>query len=182
MGKLRAVPEKPDYQGHPWHRQAWDTDASFEAFVAYRDLGTGRKFKQAADVIRKDESLVRRWAAAHAWRERAVAYDNALDNDVYERMVSERNSVLERQARNSRIGQDIILAAWEKIDPTTIDPADLIKWFEVLTKIEREAYFPKDDKADVNVSQAVTVVVDPRVISPPTRPPGMSPRVIDADP
>ncbi len=59
----------------PWERPEDESAQAYEAFLAYRDLGQSRTFKATADRVGKHESLMRRWAYRHRWRERVWAWD-----------------------------------------------------------------------------------------------------------
>jgi hypothetical protein len=52
-----------------------ESGPAYEAFLAYRDMGSRRTFVGAARVVGKRESLLRRWAARHQWRERVWQWD-----------------------------------------------------------------------------------------------------------
>lgn len=59
----------------PWEQCEDESAEAYEAFLAYRDLGRSRTFKAAAAHVGKHESLIRRWANRHRWRERVWAWD-----------------------------------------------------------------------------------------------------------
>jgi len=59
----------------PWEQREQESAQAYEAFLAYRDLGPSRTFKATADRVGKHESLMRRWADRHRWRERVWAWD-----------------------------------------------------------------------------------------------------------
>jgi hypothetical protein len=48
-----------------------ESGPAYGAFLAYRNLGAKRSFVGAARVAGRHESLLRRWATRHRWRERA---------------------------------------------------------------------------------------------------------------
>ncbi len=59
----------------PWERARDESAPAHEAFLCYRDLGPRRTFRVAAAEVGKHESLIRRWAKRHRWRDRVWAWD-----------------------------------------------------------------------------------------------------------
>lgn len=59
----------------PWEQMPGESGPAYAAFVPYRDLGAERSFVGAARLAGRHESLTRRWATRHRWRERAWAWD-----------------------------------------------------------------------------------------------------------
>jgi transposase-like protein len=58
-----------------WEQMWGESGPAYAAFRAYRDMGPDRSFAGAARQIGRNESLLRRWAARHRWRERAWQWD-----------------------------------------------------------------------------------------------------------
>jgi hypothetical protein len=76
-GRQAAEGEAMEAQAAPrlWERRPDETEAAFAAFGAYREAGPSRNLAAVARALHKHESLLRRWAARHRWRERAWAWD-----------------------------------------------------------------------------------------------------------
>ncbi|MYZ35856.1 MULTISPECIES: hypothetical protein [unclassified Streptomyces] len=63
----------------PWMRQDGETDPAYQAFAAYRDLGSAdRTLGEAARGVGKSLGLIKRWSFTHNWVERARAFDQHL--------------------------------------------------------------------------------------------------------
>lgn len=66
-----------------WDRQPGESDESWEAFTAYRDMadeGDGRRStRQAARQLGKSATLVGRWSTEHDWQRRVQAFDRDRD-------------------------------------------------------------------------------------------------------
>jgi hypothetical protein len=62
-------------QPQPWEQLRDESGPAYAAFLAYLELGPKRSFVAAARVVGKRESLLRRWAGRHRWRERAWQWD-----------------------------------------------------------------------------------------------------------
>jgi len=52
-----------------------ESGPAYSSFLTYRELGPKRSFVGAARLAGRHESLLRRWAARHRWRERACGWD-----------------------------------------------------------------------------------------------------------
>ena len=64
----------------PWERQPFDTDASWRAFVVYRDLPQRpRKYKYVAAALGLTRPAIAQQASRCAWRERAAEFDSYID-------------------------------------------------------------------------------------------------------
>lgn len=61
----------------PWERLENETDAAFSAFKAYLELDE-RSYKKVAEKLKKSASLIYRWADKFDWKNRAIAWDNSL--------------------------------------------------------------------------------------------------------
>ncbi len=58
-----------------WEQVQAESGQAYAAFVAYRDMGPRRTFVGAARLVGRSESLLRRWAGRHNWRERVWQWD-----------------------------------------------------------------------------------------------------------
>jgi hypothetical protein len=72
----------------PWERRAGETARAYRAFACFRDLGEDRTIVQAAKLLGKSESLLRRWSARHDWWSRVQSWD--LENEREERAAARR--------------------------------------------------------------------------------------------
>ena len=59
----------------PWEQMPGESGPAYAAFLAYRDMGATRTYVATARSLRRHESLMRRWATRHRWRERAWLWD-----------------------------------------------------------------------------------------------------------
>ena len=93
-------------QPAPWEQTPGESGAAYAAFLTYRDLGPGRSFVGAARLLDRNESLLRRWATRHRWRERVWAWDvqqarqdEAVVRKQRETLLRERLEDLDRMGR-----------------------------------------------------------------------------------
>jgi hypothetical protein len=67
----------------PWDRRPGESAPAFEAFCVYREAGPQRNVRGVATQLGKARSLIFRWSSAHAWVNRASAWD--VDRALAER-------------------------------------------------------------------------------------------------
>lgn len=87
-----------------WERQPNDTDKSFAAFIAYRDIGSDRSMKKAAEAIGVSVMQVREWSSRDGWRWRAGAYDAYIDRMRVRQRVAEVRDMERRHAQVAAAG------------------------------------------------------------------------------
>lgn len=87
-----------------WERDAGETDKAFAAFVAYRELGTGRSLEKVGAKWGKTggyQKVLERWSSQYDWGKRVSAYDDHLagiavqsvENGIREDRVAYREKV-----------------------------------------------------------------------------------------
>lgn len=67
-----------------------ESQQSKEAFEVYKSLGPGRKLRQAALLLGKSYSLLKRWSAKYNWVERILTVDLARIRSEAEALERER--------------------------------------------------------------------------------------------
>lgn len=88
----------------PYERRDDESDQAFAAFVMYRDLGLERSQRKVAAALNKSETLMGRWAAAHKWRKRTLAYDMEVDR---RKRVGDLKGVEDMRRRQIKLGTDL---------------------------------------------------------------------------
>lgn len=76
----------------PWDRQPGETSKAYEAFVTYRDFGSGRSTRRVAEALSKSEALIKRWSGKYDWVSRAAAWDSMPGravSEAYEEMAAD---------------------------------------------------------------------------------------------
>lgn len=63
----------------PETKQSGESAQAFEAFVIYRDMGSGRSIRLVAEQLSKSETICKRWAGVWHWTKRAHAHDLETD-------------------------------------------------------------------------------------------------------
>jgi hypothetical protein len=136
----------------PWERQPDDTDASWNAFICYRDLGVRRSLPRAgrryyhpdADrdeigVTSGQERQFEEWSAEKNWVERSRQFDAY---EEAERLHERRTQIREAERRHAQIGMRLQakgLEALEVLELDDFDPADILRWVTEGAKLERLA-------------------------------------------
>lgn len=124
----------------PWERLPKETDAQYAAFVAYRDLGPARTFREAAkdQFVKAKEGTLSKWARQFDWQGRAGQYDLA------QQMGLRRQRLLTQELRRARfaeLGQKLQKRGEAAIDnlsvPLTAEEAR--RFIETGVKIEANA-------------------------------------------
>jgi hypothetical protein len=93
-----------------WERQPDESPVAHTAFVAYRDLGTARSFAETARRLGKADSLIRRWAERHRWRERTWQWDVTQARSDEATARGERDESIRRQMREADQLQRLAMA------------------------------------------------------------------------
>lgn len=125
---------------------------AFAAFVAYRDLGPDRSGAKAAKALGKSTRTLDRWTSRHRWVERALAWDEHLDDKACEAAESEVEERTRRHLEYCRKMQAIGMARLEAIDED--DPTDDVetdearRLLDTAIKLERLIAGEADSRTD----------------------------------
>lgn len=133
-----------------WERQRGESQKAFEAFTVYRDLESERSLVKVGQKLGKSSTLIERWSVQWSWVERARLYDEEKERQYLLQQEEERKKMAERHAKQSMMFQNKVLERLRTIDPNRLTPADLIKWFEVAVKVERQARGESTEKHELN--------------------------------
>lgn len=139
MTELELVPRQP------WDRQPGESDASWSAFVYFRDMGPDIR---SVPCISRDlghaTTTVHKWSIKFNWRERSAAWDLHCDQIHQVAFENEVKLMAERHARLAVSMQDL---GGQRIGQFTESPIlqaeltarDAIALIDTGIKIEREA-------------------------------------------
>lgn len=124
----------------PWERQPGEGERAYSHFAVYRDLGRPRTLAQAASMLARNPSYLRTLAADKHWADRAAAWDREQDRLFAERTSLLRRDMAERHARIATAFLAKVARRLTDLDPTELTAADLARWTDMATKLERSAY------------------------------------------
>jgi hypothetical protein len=129
----------------PWERQPKDTDASWAAFVVYRDMGRERSITKTAAAMDRpgSKSLMEGWSSRGQWVRRASAFDTwrqqQLEADARAATASQRQNVLDQQRVTSNALLQKGLQALQRVNPEDIAVKDLPRWLDTAIRLQRQA-------------------------------------------
>jgi len=133
----------------PWERRLEEGPKAYAAFRVFLELGANRSFVAAARQLGKSESLLRRWADRHGWRERAWQYDLSRDREAEALARQELAETMKRQLQDAEHFQNLAKKGVSELvvrDPTSgrlrlakeLDVADSDRLYRLGLQIQRQ--------------------------------------------
>jgi len=145
---MAAKKNKPKPR-EPWERQEGESAVAYEAFAAYRDMGTDRGILKVAKKLSKSATLIKRWSAGHNWVNRVEEWDIEQDRLLAKALERERVKMWKLHADISRA---LTLKGVSQLNTAAPNPKtaqrDAIAMIESGMKNERAAR----GEEDVNVN------------------------------
>ena len=126
-----------------WERLDKETPKQYEAFCAYRDLGTDRSLRAVAEKLGKSEQLMSRWSARNNWVYRSAEW--AAEKERTEREIARKEMEKEirlmrkRQAETGKYMQVKAMRALSKLPDEEMKAGEISKLIDVGAKLERTA-------------------------------------------
>lgn len=103
---------------YPWDQLPDESQAAFNAFRIYRDLGDTRSLSRVATELiergrrsgkaRTVRTNLSVWSVRHRWVERVQAWDRHLDRLEQVQMARDRKEMRKRQAEAAQLGQVVL--------------------------------------------------------------------------
>lgn len=121
----------------PWERQKGETPQAFEAFSAYRDMGSKRGLRSVAQRLGKSLTLISRWSSAWEWVERCRAYDNDLERQERIQAAKDLKEARKRQRKTGYFMQKKATEALDRLNAEDLDASSIIKLIVEGAKLER---------------------------------------------
>lgn len=144
------MPKHSDAQ--PWERLEGESVKAYEAFTVYLNLGTERSQQAVSKELSKSRQLIGRWSATYRWVERVAAYDADVQKKAHAEAVKKRRKMANRHISIALKLQEKALQALEGMDPSEIDPKNLVAFIREATKLERDNRM--EIEADTSPSKA----------------------------
>lgn len=163
--------EAPLLTQTPWSKRLRESGKAYEAFLVFRDLGSGRTRAETARRLGKSEALICTWGKRWDWNERAEAWDAHLEaeRDAAHRSVAvapvyELAEMNRRHAGAATALLEKALAALELIEPEDLGPKDVLAYIVEAVKLERMARGESDTDSSRAIEQEVVVrlLADPQ--------------------
>ncbi len=121
----------------PWERQKGESGQAYEAFAAYRDMGTDRSIRAVGQKLGKSRALIERWSSQWKWQERIRAYESDIDRKAREKAVKERKTMRDRHTKIAMQVQRKALEALEQLSVEDMTPKDIKEYIRMATDLER---------------------------------------------
>jgi hypothetical protein len=122
-----------------WDRQNGESEVHYRWYTAYQNSGRARRVKDMAVELDKSDAYLKRVAWGYRWAERAQAWDAEQDRLHNEYLAEERQRTTKEQLEVARSMLSKVATAVRGLDPDSMSPADIARWVDVLTKVQRAA-------------------------------------------
>ncbi|MDG4796894.1 hypothetical protein [Micromonospora sp. WMMD1082] len=122
-----------------WDRQHREPEKAYGYFVLYRDLGRTRTVAKVATEVDKSRDYLHKLATSWKWVQRAQAWDREEDRLYVEGLAEQRRDMAKRHARIASALQGKLVARLQSLKPEQLSVADIARWLEVATRVERLA-------------------------------------------
>lgn len=123
----------------PWDQQPDEPDEHHTWFTAYLAFGPARSLRVTSAKVGKSRRHIERVAARWQWMSRANAHDGEQARQWSADMAVRRRDMAERHARVAVAFQNKVVTRLQTLDPDRLSAADLARWVEVATRLERGA-------------------------------------------
>ncbi|TDB79607.1 hypothetical protein [Micromonospora sp. KC721] len=123
----------------PWDRQTREPETAYGYFALYRDLGRTRTVAKVATEVNKSRDYLHNLATRWKWVQRAQAWDREEDRLYIEGLAEQRRDMARRHARIASALQSKLVTRLQNLDASKLSPADIARWLEVTTRVERLA-------------------------------------------
>lgn len=169
--------------GASWTRQDYETDAAYQAFAIYRDMGPFQRSLRAAQAAytaqrRKDGRSSRedpatrpvtgyfaQWATKNAWVDRARAFDQWTEK---QHVLAHQAEVTEMRKRHAAVASSLMskvvqrLQTFTETDAAKLTPSDLVRLTDSASRLERLSRGePTEIVEDTNtVTDAARTILD----------------------
>jgi hypothetical protein len=77
------------------------------------------------------------WSSKYDWVARAQAYDDYIEKKKREKNEKEILEMADRHARLAVVFQQKLVQRLQEIDPAELSPADMARWLDIATRLER---------------------------------------------
>lgn len=89
----------------PWERLKNETDVAFSAFTTYLEMDD-RRLQKVAEKLQKNSALIRRWSSQFDWKNRAIAWDNSLLEELRIKEKQNLSRTIRRQLKELKNFQE----------------------------------------------------------------------------
>lgn len=143
----------------PWERQTGEGPAAWAAFQVYRDLGSGRSIRKAAEHLGRSPLHLSELSSAHGWVSRCASWDNEMDRLARADIVK---AIKKMRREHADLGVDMLVKsanALSKLPEDRLTAADICRMVEVGSKLERISRGDVGEVIEERESEALSPVV-----------------------
>lgn len=136
-----------------WERQPEESDAAFEAFQSYRDMGLSRSLSKVGGKLGKSETLMSRWSSDHNWVERARAWDAEQDRIIRAEQIEDIRNMRQRHAD---LAVDMLEKAWEAVRHLPAEELNAVaisRLVEVASRLEQKSRGDTTDAVEMRETE-----------------------------
>ena len=133
---------------------------AFAAFCVYRDQGSRRSLAAVGQSVAKSTTLMARWSSQWSWVERAATWDAENGLKI---AAAQQDNLVEMADRHGRIARALlgkVVAALVGLDPSAIEPHQIVRMFEAGVKVERDSRAVSAARADTSSSSEAAHPLD----------------------
>jgi hypothetical protein len=149
-----AIPSGDDswrMTGNPWDRLENESQASWEAFKIYRDMGLTRSIPKVAQQLEKPRTTLGSWSVKNSWLMRAAAFDAEQDSLDQLWLAQERRKAAKRHVQQAQALSSKWIQRLQSLNPEDLSASEVIRYAEIATKMERDALRLTEPDTVVNV-------------------------------
>lgn len=122
---------------NPWDRQKGESEKAYEAFAVYRDMGEERTVSAVVKKLEKSRTLIDRWKKNYQWEERVRLYDNWLEKKARQKVVKNRQDMIDRHIQIAQNLQGKAMSALQNADSDRMSFKDIREILKIATELER---------------------------------------------
>lgn len=122
-----------------WDQLERENSKNYGWFCAYRDLGTNRTFREAAEVTGMSLRNIMYVKERYDWERRARAWDAYKDQERQKAEINEVRDAGKRHARIAMQALEVISERIQNLEPHEIKPGMIASLLDTAVRIERLA-------------------------------------------
>lgn len=121
-----------------WERQEGETEKAYSAFKIYLEMPERSRGK-VAKSLKKDQSLIGRWANKYDWERRAAAYDSSIFDSVRKANINSLKVSIQRKNNIASKLEEKALTALESLNLSRISGRTIVEMLTLSNQLRNEA-------------------------------------------
>jgi len=168
-------PISSGYDGdrQPWDQRDEETGHAYRAMLVYRDLGTTRTLRRAAEVFYELPDLppespkvrqMKHWSSANQWRLRTNSWDIHLERVDEEERIQAARDMRRRHAAIATVALSKSVERLRGLDPVNLSARDAITMMAEGVKVERLSRGQPDQIRELTGPKGTPLLVDDEML------------------